>query len=318
MIDISYKEAAEFLKEHDGFVVFSHSNPDGDTVGSAVALVRILRSMGKRATAVCADPIPEKLQFIISDSEYSDTLPETVETAISVDVASIAVLGSLSAFAEKRNFDLSFDHHEVSSLPCNRRVLHANYISNGEIIYELALELGVDIDKATATALYSAMCSDSCSFRYEATRPETYEYAAALIRKGVDFPAICRRLFEQKTSGQIALEKEAYNALRFYHGGRLAVVAIDAETIARCDAGETAFDSINSIPRQVNGVEVSVVLRPKGGVIKGSFRSNEYFDVAELAKKYGGGGHKHAAGFRFNGSLEEAEKTIVADTEGLL
>ncbi len=317
MIDISYKEAAEFLREHDGFVVFTHANPDGDTVGSAVALVRILRAMGKMATAVCADPIPEKLQFIISD-EFSESLPEFVETAVSVDVASKAVLGSLAYFAEGRSFDITFDHHAVSSLPCERRVLRAGYISNGEIIFELAKELKVDIDKETATALYSAMCSDSCSFRYEATRPETYEYAAELIRAGVDFPAVCRRLFEQKTQAQISLEKEAYNALRFFHGGKLAVVAIDSATIERCNAGETAFDSINSIPRQVSGVEVSVVLRPKDGVIKGSFRSNEYFDVAELAKKYGGGGHKHAAGFRLKGSLEEAVATIVADTEGLL
>lgn len=317
MVDISYKEAAEFLREHDGFVVFSHSNPDGDTVGSAVALVRILRSMGKTATAVCADPIPEKLKFMVND-EFSDRLPKYIETAVSVDVASKAVLGSLSAFAEERSFDLAFDHHEISSLPCLRRVLKAGYISNGEIIYELATELGAEIDKATATALYSAMCSDSCSFRYESTRPETYEYAAELIRKGVEFPAICRRLFEQKTRGQIALEKEAYNALRFFHNGKLAVVAIDGETIERCNAGETAFDSINSIPRQVSGVEVSAVLRPKDGVIKGSFRSNEYFDVASLAQKYGGGGHKHAAGFRFNGTLEEAVQAIVADTEGLL
>ncbi len=318
MIDISYKEAAEFLKEHDGFVVFSHSNPDGDTVGSAVALVRILRAMGKRATAVCADPIPEKLRFIISDGEFSEELPQEVETAVSVDVASMAVLGAFSAFAQKREFDLAFDHHQVSSLPCKRRLLRASYISNGEIIYELAEELCVEIDRATATALYSAICSDSFSFRYEATRPETYEYAAELIRKGVDFPAVCRRLFEQKPPAQIALEKEAYNALRFYHGGRLAVVAIDEATLERCHADDTAFDSINSIPRQVSGVEVSVVLRPKDGVIKGSFRSNEYFDVATLAKKYGGGGHKHAAGFRFKGTLDEAVAAIVADTEGLL
>ncbi len=317
MIDLSYKEAAAFLKEHDGFVVFSHANPDGDTVGSAVALVRILRSIGKTAIAVCADKIPNKLKFIITD-EFTDSVPDMIETAVSVDVASQALLGGFSAFADTRSFDLTIDHHEVSSLPCERRLIRSSYIANGEIIYELAKELGAKLDLKTATALYSAICSDSGGFRYENTRPETYECAAELIRCGVDFPAICRRLFEQKSPEQIALEKAAYNAMQFYHDGKLAIVAIDEKTLAECNAADDAFDSVNAIPRQVSGVEVSAVLRPKDGVIKGSFRSNEYFDVASLAKKYGGGGHKHAAGFRFNGSLKEAVAAIVADTEGII
>ncbi len=317
MIDLSYKEAAAFLKEHDGFVVFSHASPDGDTVGSAVALVRILRSMGKDAVAVCADKLPDKLKFLVAD-EFTDSVPENIKTAISVDVASAAMLGALSQFADGRELDLVFDHHTVSTLPCKHRLVREHYIANGEIIFELARELGVTPDLQTATALYAAICSDSGGLRYENTRPETYEYAAELIRLGVDFPAVCRRLFEQKTHEQTALEKAAYNALRFYHGGRLAIVAIDAETVAECKAADDAFDSVYSIPRQIAGVELSAVLRPKNGIIKGSLRSNEYFDVAALAEKYGGGGHKRAAGFRMACSLEEAVTRLVADTKELL
>lgn len=318
MNSISLQEAAAFLAERDGFVVFTHANPDGDTIGSAVALVRILRSIGKNAVAVCADPIPQKYAFVDTCGAFIADLPTNIETAVSVDVASKAVLGALADFCENRPFDLSIDHHKVNTLPCQRLLDKDNYIANGEIVYELALEMGVDIDADTASALYTAICSDSGGFRYANTRAETYEYAAALIRKGVDFAEISRKLFEQKSPTQIQLEREAYNALTMHFDGKLAIVAIDEDTIKRLNVADNDFDSVNQIPRQISGVEVSAVIRPKGDESKVSLRSNRYFDVSELAKKQGGGGHLHAAGYRYNGTPKEAAKALIKEMDGCL
>lgn len=316
MNNFSYKEAAALLRERNGFVVFTHANPDGDTIGSAAALVRILRSMGKRAVAVCADKIPDKLSFLAKDDIFADALPEIIETAVAVDVASQAMLGALGDFCAGREFDLVIDHHKISSLPGKAKLVKADYIANGEIIYELVSYLDLTIDRDIAEALYSAICSDSGGFKYANTRAETYECAAALVRTGIDFPAINRRLFEQKTPAQIALEKAAYVSLGLYHGGRLAVVGIDKETVEACGAKDSDFDSVNQIPRQILGVEVSAVIRPRDDGVKVSLRSNEYCDVAEIAKKYGGGGHIHAAGYWFKGSVVEAKEALIKDTDG--
>lgn len=317
MNNIGYKEAAALLRERNGFVVFTHANPDGDTVGSAAALVRALWAMGKDACAYCPDNIPAKLAFLARDSIFAPTLPNCIETAVAVDVASAAMLGKDQGFTADMEFYLAIDHHMVSTLPAENRLLKADYIANGEIIYELLPYLGVELDKDIAEALYTAICSDSGGFRYSNTRAETYEYGGALLRTGIDFAAINRRLFEQKTPTQVALEKEAYKSLQLYHGGKLAVVAIDGDTVKATGAADTDFDSLNQIPRQILGVEVSALIRPRGEDVKVSLRSNEYFDVTLIAKKYGGGGHLHAAGYKYCGTVWEACDALVKDLDGI-
>lgn len=316
MNSISYAEAAAFLAERDGFVVFTHANPDGDTIGSAAALVRILRAMGKNAVAVCADKIPQKLSFLDKDGIFANELPENIGTAVSVDVASKAVLGGLGDICDGEGFELSIDHHKVNTLPCKRLLVKPEYIANGEIIYELALFMGARLDFDIAEALYTAICSDSGGFRYSNTRPETYEYAAEFLRAGIDFADINRRLFEQKSETQIKLEREAYNALTVHYGGKLAVVAIDEETALKCGASDTDFDSVNQIPRQLCGVEVSAVIRPKKGETKVSLRSNVYYDVSAFAKRFGGGGHVHAAGYQYGGSVKDAAEALIKEMDG--
>lgn len=316
MKNISYSEAAAFLAERDGFAVFTHTNPDGDTLGSAAALVRALRGLGKRAVAVCSEKIPDKLSFLAKDGVFSENPPVDMETSVSVDVASRSMLNGLDRLGDDFKLDLAIDHHKVNTTPCERLLVKPNYIANGEIIYELMKVLGVSLDRDTAEALYTAVCSDSGGFKYANTRPETYEYAADFLRAGIDFAAINRKLFDEKSPSQVALEKEAYNALSLYCGGLFALVAIDAERIKRCGAEEADFDSVNQIPRQIKGVEVSAVIRPKNGKTKVSLRSNVYYDVSELAKRFGGGGHLHAAGYEFKGTVTEAAEALIKEMDG--
>jgi len=313
MHDIGYPEAAAFLRERDGFLVFTHANPDGDTLGSAAALVRVLRYMGKKANAFCPDTIPEKLTFMGTDELFISELPARIETAVCVDIASLQRLGAYADFTEKRIFDLAIDHHRTNTLPCELRLLKPRYVACGEAVYELIKHMGAEIDKQTAIALYTAICSDSGGFKYASTRAETYEYAAELIRKGVDFAKINRILFEQKTLAQLSLERAAYKTLEFHCGGKLAIVAIDKETAERCKAEESDFDTLNQIARQTAGVEVSAMLRPRGNETKVSMRSNEYFDVSDFAKRHGGGGHRHAAGYNFRGNVSEAAKALIEE-----
>lgn len=301
---ISINQAAAFLKGCDGYLIYTHASPDGDTIGSAVALALMLRKMGKKANIFSVDGIPNKLSFMPTDGLFIEKEPEDVSgyTLVSVDVAGPKMLGS----AKNTSFALSIDHHKVNTVDCERLLVMSDRIACGEIIYLLLQEMGIELDYDIATALYTAISSDSGGFRYDATKPETHIIAAKCLETGIDFADINRRLFESKTLSQVALTKVAYKNLELLRGGRFAIVAITPEEVAECGASEMDFDCINSIPREIAGVLASAVIRQKAGGIKVSMRSNADIDVAELAKQFGGGGHYHAAGFSYNGSFEQA------------
>lgn len=305
---ISIKEAAAFLREGDGYLIYTHASPDGDTIGSATALAMILRTMGKKANAFCIDGIPEKLSFIPVKDIFVKEEPNNIEnyTLISVDVAGERVLGK----SKNTKFVLSIDHHKINTIECENLLVMSDRIACGEIIFMLMEELGVELNYDMAIALYTAICSDSGGFKYDATKPETHIMAAKCLETGIDFAEINRRLFESKTLSQIALTKVAYKNLELLQGGKFAVVAIRPEEVEECGATENDFDCINAIPREITGVLASAVIRQKGDGFKVSMRSSANIDVAEIAAAYGGGGHYHAAGFTINGSFDEALEKV--------
>lgn len=301
---INVKEAAAFLKECDGALIYTHASPDGDTLGSAMALALTLRAMGKKAFCFSPDGIPEKLAFLPTKSLFLEEESVIAEglSPISVDVAGEKLLGR----AKNRCFELSIDHHKVNTVDCKRLLCMADRIACGEIIFLLMQELGVELTKDMAICLYTAISSDSGGFRYDATKPETHIIAAKCLETGIDFAEINRKLFESKTLAQVALIKTAYQNLELLHNGKFAIVPIRPEEMAECGAGDGDFDCINPIPREIAGVKASAVIRKKGEIIKISLRSNDNTDVAEMAKQYGGGGHLHAAGFSLEADFETA------------
>ncbi len=305
---ISIKQAAAFLTECDGYLIYTHASPDGDTIGSALALALILRKLGKKANIFSVDGIPEKLDFLPTDGVFLADEPEDTNnyTLVSVDVAGPKMLGN----AKNTSFALSVDHHKVNTADCNKLLVMSDRIACGEIIFMIMEELCVDIDKDIAECLYTAISSDSGGFRYDATKPETHIMAAKCLEKGIDFAEINRRLFESKTQPQVNLTKTAYQNLELLCDGKFAIVAITPEEVQKCGANEMDFDCINSIPREIAGVLASAVIRQKSGSVKISMRSNADIDVAELAKRYGGGGHYHAAGFSYGGSFNDAVEIV--------
>ncbi len=301
---IDIKNAAAFLLECDGYLIYPHASPDGDALGSATGLALILRALGKKAFVFSVDGIPDRLSFLPTDSIYLSEEPENLEdhTLLSVDVAGPRMLLG----ARNNHFVLSIDHHKVNTIDCDNLLLMADRIACGEIIFKLLEELGVELTKDIAICLYTAICSDSGGFKYDAVKPETHIMAAKCLEKGIDFAEINRRLFESKTPSQVALTKAAYRNLELLREGKFAIVAIPQNEVDECGGKESDFDCINSIPREIQGVLASAVIRKKSDGIKVSMRSNADIDVAEISKINGGGGHYHAAGFTFSGSFDEA------------
>lgn len=304
---ISIKQAAAFLLGCDGYLIYTHANPDGDTIGSSVALCLALRQLGKKASVFSVDGVPKKLSFLDMGVFISDE-PEATDgyTLLSVDVAGPKMLGR----ARNKSFCLSIDHHKVNTIDCKSLLIMDDRIACGEIIYMLISELGATLTPDIATALYAAISSDSGGFRYDATKPETHIMAAECLKTGIDFAEINRRLFECKTVSQVELTKTAYQKLELLNNDRFAIVAITPDEVDRCGATESDFDCINSIPREIDGVLASAVIRQKADGVKVSFRSNADIDVAEISKNLGGGGHYHAAGFTFDGSFGDAVSLV--------
>lgn len=306
LIDI--RTAAAFLRGSDGYLIYTHASPDGDTIGSATALALILRAMGKTANAFCVDGIPEKLNFIPTEGVFIENEPEDLNsyTPISVDVAGERVLGK----SKNTKFVLSIDHHKFNTVDCENLLVIADRIACGEIIFMLMDELGVNLTKDIAIALYTAICSDSGGFKYDAVKPETHIMAARCLEMGIDFAEINRRLFECKTKPQVALIKAAYRNLELLCDGKYAIVAISPEEAEECGASDLDFDCINAIPREIAGVLASAVIRKKKDGIKVSMRSSADIDVAEIASRFGGGGHYHASGFSCGDDFKSAVETV--------
>ena len=305
---ISIKQAAAFLSDCDGYLIYTHANPDGDTIGSATALALILKKLGKSANIFSIDGIPDKLSFLPTGDMFIENEPDDTSkyVLLSVDVAGPKMLGK----AKNTSFALSIDHHKVNSIDCEKLLVMSDKIACGEIIFKLLDELGVELDKDIADCLYAAISSDSGGFRYDATTSETHIMAARCLETGIDFAEINRQLFESKTTAQVNLIKTAYQKLELLNNDRFAIVAITPEEMEKCGADENDFDCINSIPREIKGVLASAVIRQKTDCVKVSMRSNADIDVAEISKQYGGGGHYHAAGFSYYGSFIGAVEIV--------
>lgn len=305
---INVKEAAAFLKGSDGYLIYTHANPDGDAIGSAAGLALVLRALGKEAFAFCADAIPEKLSFFPSDGIFLKEEPDNLSKykLISVDVAGERVLGN----AKNKSFHLSIDHHRVNTVDCENLLVMSDRIACGEVIYLLMTELEVEMSYDIAVALYGAICSDSGGFRYEAVKPETHIIAAKCLEKGIKHDEIYRKLFEEKTRAQVELIKAAYKNLELLCDGKYAIVSISHEEAEKCGAVDSDFDCINPIPREIKGVWASAVVRMKKDGVKVSLRSSADIDVSEISGRFGGGGHYHASGFSLGNDFNKAVETV--------
>lgn len=300
MNNITIHGICKNLMRHDNFLVFTHENPDADTIGSCFALVNTLRQLGKKAYPACCDKIPASLAFM-TDGErefHIENAPETFtpEYYISVDVASAAQLGSYRNLANR--IDLSLDHHATHENFSDFYLTDARAAACAEIIYHVINRLLIgEIPEKTASLLYAALAADTGGFRYANTTPVTHKIAAKLIERGASHAEICRNLFECKTKTALAAEAFAMANVSYFCGGKISYVKITKEDKQKYNfEDEDTYDVINVI-RRVDGVKVAILTREKDdGSYKISTRSSCEIDVSKICAIFGGGGHSGAAG----------------------
>ncbi len=305
---------AEFLKTRDDILIMTHKSPDGDTVGSAVALAIILRAIGKDAYIFANPEFTKKyLRRAKAFLAPEDFEPRCI---VAVDIADIKLLSKETEdFAD--NIDLAIDHHITHREYARKICVVPEAAACGEIMFDLAKEFGVRFTKKLADALYIAISTDTGRFLHSNTTAETHRKAAELLGFGADFEAINREFLVEKSRARIALEAEIYSGMNICFGGRVAIIKLSDETIKKTRATDEDLDGISSLARIVKGVSLGVYIHERDGAAKVSLRSDESVDASEFCAYFGGGGHERAAGCTLDMSLDDAEQAIVSRIEEL-
>ena len=309
--NLTAREAAERLLSLKNPIIMMHTHPDGDTVGSASALIKILRKLGIYAEYASADKLPDRLAFLLEGEKEAKKLEG--RELVAIDVASPTQLGSNKEYADKVLFTI--DHHKINS-PFSDNFTVPDISSAGEtlllVLEELVAMGKCELDAEIAYPIYAAISSDTGGFVFSSANAETYKRAAALIETGIPFSDINHKLFFSKSKEQIKAEGFISSKLLTELDGRIAYATLSkAERDGLGLQGEH-FETAIDVVRSVIFAEVAVFVRENDdGSVKASIRSTG-LDVASIAKSFGGGGHIRAAGCNLpTDSVEEGAKILI-------
>lgn len=296
-------------------LLVAHKKPDGDTLGAMMAVYNWLRDQGREAYAFCLDAPPEAYGYfprileVQTDREiFKD---EAVDVVCVFDAGDLPYAGiaELVAGMPSRPFLADFDHHVTNTFFGDGNLVITDASSTAEVVHGFFVSNGIEISRPMATCLMTGLLTDTSNFSNPATTVKSLEIAAELLLKGVSFREISRRLMRNKPIEALKLWGTALERLRWDPKKRLATTALTLQDIKDHPIEDEHLEGLSNFLNRVLKAEVVLVLKEMpGGKVKGSYRSASDVDVSELAKAYGGGGHKKAAGFTVAGKIAEGEE----------
>lgn len=306
---VDYRQAAQFLKEQNNYLILTHRRPDGDTIGCAVALCLALRKLGKTAFVL---PNPDATALF--DSYWGDTpapadfVPDTV---VSVDIAAESLFPeNAQIYLDK--VALAIDHHPSNTGFAARNCVEADKAACGEILYKIITEW-FPVDSAIALPLYLAISTDTGCFVYSNTSPHTHQVAAELMETGIDAFAVNKRHFRTKSYTRLRLESRMIETMDLHDNGETAIAAISLQDMADLHAVEEDVEDIAAVVGQLAGVHTAVTIRELNpGECKLSVRTAADLDASRVCALLGGGGHAAAAGCTVMGSVDDAKAAILS------
>jgi bifunctional oligoribonuclease and PAP phosphatase NrnA len=311
------KAIADALKRHDRFLVVTHENPDGDALGSLLAATLALRQLGKDAVMYLAGdtPLPHEYNFMPLDDLVRDLPSDSADRVLlAVDCAKAERIGDGTAL-ERAPFVLDVDHHHDNTRFGDVNLIVADASSTGEVLRDVIAELGLDLTPSLAEPLYIALVTDTGRFQYANTTPKALRLAAELVEAGADIHAVFQQVYETVEFAKLKLLARALGRAEVLEGGRIVVSHLLRTDFAEVGAAEPYSEGLIDYLRAVEGAELAVLIREQlsagAQARKGSLRSSiDELDVSAIARRFGGGGHRQAAGFSSDDSLEEIVETI--------
>ena len=309
MKKLTRSETAAILLAHDNYTIVTHRRPDGDTAGSAAALCMGLRQLGKNAH-ILRNPELTPKYLRLHQGLTKDAAAEG-DFVVTVDVASPNMLPDS---CKTMVFDLRIDHHGSATSFTAMELVEPETAACGEIIYGLLMEMGAELDIPMANALYTAVSTDTGCFRYANTTADTFIVASACAGAGAEVFSINQALFETNSLARLKVQSYMLQNAVFLQDGKIAVCPLPKAVEQECGANEDDLDNISGFPRTIEGVKLAVTIREEGANrVKMSVRAVPGQDASALCAKFGGGGHKGAAGASMNKTLEEAVQAVIAE-----
>ena len=305
---VNNQETAEFLRTHDHYLILNHRRPDGDAVGSAAALCRGLRAMGKEAWVWKNPQTSQRLSVYLTGLE-TEAVPDQA-TIVSVDMATENLLPMNGAEFIGKTV-LSIDHHMSNEGYAAMTNVQPACAACGELLLDILSQLG-PVDQTMAEALYLAISTDTGCFQYSNVTGNTLRAAAALKDLGADTFPINRIMFGTKTIARLRLESALTESIECYAGGKVGLCVMTNAMLDAIGASADDTDDISGFARNIEGVEIGVMIQElREGGAKISLRTDEAHNASDICGQLGGGGHKAAAGATVPGGVSEAKERIL-------
>ena len=295
--------------------IASHINPDGDNIGSILAMALGLKKINKNVKILKTDEIPSDYMFLPNIDmikTYDIDEIDTIELLIVLDCGDVDRLGKYKSIVSKSNTVINMDHHISNSRFCDSNLIDEKAAATGELVYDILNKMNLEINKDIATCLYTAISTDTGSFLYDSVTARTHEIAISLIKAGIDKSYINIKLYKSRSIERTKLFISSFSTLKTYYDNKIATVKITQEMLKNSNTKMEDTEGIISFIRDIEPVEVACLLKENNKKeIKISLRSKRFVDVSEICSTFNGGGHKRASGCTINENIDDAEKLIV-------
>ena len=313
--EVPVLQIVDAIRTRRRFVISSHARPDGDSIGSQLAMAFALRTLGKEVRVVNADPAPGPLMAFpgVAEIEIADRVEGDLDAAIIMECSDLARTGVAGL---DRYFVINIDHHPGNAEYGRINWFDATAAACGEMVSELVGALRVPLSAEIATHIYVAILTDTGSFHYSSISPRTFDICRECLLAGVDPVLIARNVYDSNNMGRLKLFGAVLSAMQLDSTGRIAIVYLDHE-MARA-AGGTYEDTegLINLPLTVKEIQAVVFFKQvEGEEYRVSLRSKGDIDIGAVAKEFGGGGHKNAAGCTVSGGIDGLEKLFIEKME---
>src|SRR5213595_3174611 len=312
-----FQEIGQILRDHQRFAILGHVRPDGDALGSQLALALSLQALGKEVRVWNEDGMLEKYSFLPRAELLTKppSTPEDFDVAIALDTAIQNRLGTALVAIRSSKIWINIDHHP--SNPGYGDVAHidSSAPATAEIVFHLIKSQGLPFNREIAENLYAAISTDTGSFQYPQTSARTFEIAAELVCTGIDVGQLSQQLYENYPRRRVELLRELLRTMRFERDGRVASFSLSLQTAAELQVLPEDNEGLIDHLRAIRGVIVAVFFEELAdGKVRVSMRSkSDAVDVCAICQKFGGGGHTLAAGARVRGTLAEVERNVLEE-----
>jgi len=309
-----YQALYDAIKASSNVLIVPHKYPDGDSLGSALALYIALKRNGKNVWLISHTPIPNKYQFLAENYTFLplELVTNNLDLIIGVDCADKERLNLSDDYLKRAKIVVNIDHHVT-----NDHFGHINIIqpvaATGEIIVDIFDDFGFEIDQEIATCLYTAISTDTGNFMYSNTSSSSFSKTARLFDTGFEFVDIARRLFLEKSLPQTRLIGRAIRNIEMYENDEMALISVSRDDMNELGAKEGDCETLVNLAVDIETVRVAVFIREiTKSFFKVSFRSKGDYDVAKTSQVFGGGGHKNAAGCAVNGDFDTVKNHVIS------